>query len=109
MFNKRFGQTFPIPTAILTDKEYARLKSFRDPVKKMSKSDPDPKSRICLMDPPEHIVNVIKKAVTDFTSEVTYNPELRPGVSNLVSIHSFVTNKTVEDICKEVEGVNTGK
>lgn len=109
MFNKRFGETFPIPTAILTGKEYSRLKSFRDPVKKMSKSDPDPKSRICLTDSPDSIVKVIKKAVTDFTSEVTYDPELRPGVANLISIHSFVTNKSVEDICEEAKGFDTAK
>ncbi|KAJ8982069.1 hypothetical protein NQ317_001478 [Molorchus minor] len=75
----------------------------------MSKSDPDPKSRICLTDKADDIVRNIKKSVTDFTSEVYYNPTERPGVSNLISIHSFVTNKSVDEICKEVESLNTGQ
>lgn len=50
--------------------EYGRIRSLRDPSKKMSKSDPDEKSRICLTDSPDTIVKNIKKAVTDFTSEV---------------------------------------
>ncbi|KAJ8916204.1 hypothetical protein NQ315_016343 [Exocentrus adspersus] len=109
MFNNRFGQTFPIPHSIITGTEYARLRSLRDPEKKMSKSDPDPKSRICLTDKPEDIARNVKKAVTDFISEVTYDPVLRPGVSNLISIHSFVTNKSVEEICTEATGLNTGQ
>lgn len=56
---------------LLVGLEYARLRSLRDPIKKMSKSDPDPKSKICLEDKPDDIVKNIKKAVTDFTSEVS--------------------------------------
>lgn len=50
--------------------EYGRIRSLRDPAKKMSKSDPDEKSRICLTDTPDIIARNIKKAVTDFQSEV---------------------------------------
>jgi tryptophanyl-tRNA synthetase len=109
MFNNRFGETFPIPHCIYTGSEFSRLKSLRDPSKKMSKSDPDPKSRICLNDSPDDILKKIKKSVTDFTSEVTFDPDKRPGVSNLISIHSFVSGRTVEEICGEVQNVNTGK
>lgn len=109
MFNNRYGQTFPIPHTLITSSEYGRIKSLRDPSKKMSKSDPDAKSRICLTDSIDDIVSKIKKAVTDCTSQVTYNPDERPGVSNLISIHSFVTKKSVGDICREVEGLNTGQ
>lgn len=49
-----------------------RLKSLRDPTKKMSKSDPDPKSRINLLDDPDAVVGKLKKAVTDFTSKVIH-------------------------------------
>lgn len=51
--------------------EYAKLRSLRDPLKKMSKSDPDPKSKICINDKPDDIIRNIKKAVTDFKSEVS--------------------------------------
>lgn len=54
----------------IADQTIARLKSLRDPSKKMSKSDTDPKSRICLNDTPEDITRNLKKAVTDFTSKV---------------------------------------
>ncbi|XP_055856556.1 tryptophan--tRNA ligase, mitochondrial [Episyrphus balteatus] len=110
LFNNRFGTTFPDCHAIIDKKEAARIRSLRDPSKKMSKSDPEVKSCIYLTDEPDVIVEKIKKAVTDFTSEVTYDPENRMGVSNLVAIHSLVSNgKSTEEICKEVQGIDTGK
>lgn len=109
IFNHRFGETFPIPHTVITSSEYGRIRSLRDPSKKMSKSDPDEKSRICLTDSPDTIVKNIKKAVTDFTSEVTYDLDNRPGVSNLISIHSFVTGKSIDEICREAENIDTGK
>lgn len=88
MFNKRFGLTFPSVKAIVAGKIVSilklglvkswsvlddhsnRIRSLRDPTKKMSKSDIDPRSRICLDDSPDEIVTKIKKAVTDCTSQV---------------------------------------
>jgi tryptophanyl-tRNA synthetase len=75
----------------------------------MSKSEPDPKSRICLIDTPEDIIEKFKKSVTDFTSQVGYDPETRPGVSNLVQIHSLCTGQSVEEIVKSVQHLDTGK
>lgn len=75
----------------------------------MSKSSEYKKSCINIIDPPEIICEYIKKATTDFTSHVTYEPENRPGVSNLITIHSLLTDKTPETICKEVEDLDTGK
>ncbi|XP_056644142.1 tryptophan--tRNA ligase, mitochondrial [Diorhabda sublineata] len=109
MFNKRFGETFPIPHALVTGTEFAKLRSLRDPAKKMSKSETDSKSRICLTDNITDIQRNIKKAVTDFTSEVTYEPDKRPGISNLINIHSFVANKSVDEICREAKNINTGE
>jgi len=86
-----------------------RLRSLRSPENKMSKSEPDPRSRICLVDSPEDILEKFKKSVTDFTSQVTYDPETRPGVSNLVQIHALCTDQTVEEICRSVEHLDTGK
>ncbi|XP_044752133.1 tryptophan--tRNA ligase, mitochondrial [Coccinella septempunctata] len=109
MFNKRYGKCFPIPHTMITDNVYSRLKSLRDPNKKMSKSDPDPRSRISLLDKPDEIQKKFKKAVTDFTSEVYFDPERRPGVSNLISIHSIVSNKDIMEICRESKGLNTAQ
>lgn len=75
----------------------------------MSKSCTNIKSRLELTDSPDVLLNKVKKAVTDFTSEVTYEPEKRPGVANLLTIHSMITGKTFEQICKEAEGINTGQ
>jgi tryptophanyl-tRNA synthetase len=75
----------------------------------MSKSEPDTKSRLNLTDKPDVLLNKIKKAVTDFISEVSYDPTNRPGVSNLLNIHSMITGLSPEEICKKVEHLNTGQ
>ena len=75
----------------------------------MSKSDKDFKNRIELTDSPDVILQRIKQALTDFTSAVTYEPENRPGVSNLILIHSLCTGKSFEDICLENSHLNTGQ
>lgn len=75
----------------------------------MSKSHIDSKSRLNILDEPDVLLEKMKKAITDFTSEVTYEPEERPGVTNLINIHSLLTGKTPEEICKEAIGLNTGQ
>ena len=66
--------------------EVPKIRSLRNPSKKMSKSEQSEKGRIELTDSPDKIADKIKKAVTDFTSELTYDPINRPGVSNLLDI-----------------------
>jgi len=106
-FGRKKSPLFPIPQAVLVEST-ARVKSLRQPDKKMSKSDPNPKGCIYVTDSPDEITMKIKKAVTDLTSEVTYDPETRPGVSNLVSIHAAVTGTSESEIVKEVQGIDTG-
>ncbi|CAL1548475.1 unnamed protein product, partial [Lymnaea stagnalis] len=67
----------------------------------MSKSEASDKSRINLTDTPEQIREKVKKSVTDLTSEVTYDPVNRPGVSNLIGMHMALTDSFVEDIVEE--------
>lgn len=109
IFNTKFGRTFPMIEPMIADDPSSRIKSLRDPSKKQSKSDPNTKSRITLRDTPDEVLLKIKKAVTDFTSEVTFDPDKRPGVSNLITMHSLVANKTPEEICEQVKGLDTGK
>ena len=71
-FNHKFGSTFPIIKAMIADDLSCRIRSLRDPSKKMSKSDVDPKSTIFLTDTPDQIFEKIKKSVTDCTSEVIF-------------------------------------
>lgn len=108
-FNNRFGYTFPMCEPMVANDLSSRIKSLRDPTKKMSKSDPDTKSCVMITDSPKVITDKVKKAITDFTSAVTYDPETRPGVTNLLTIHSMMSGKSVEKICEEVQNVDTGK
>ncbi|MFA5870566.1 MAG: tryptophan--tRNA ligase [Candidatus Paceibacterota bacterium] len=93
-FNSKFGKTFFEPKPLLTS--VPRLMSLDDPEKKMSKS----RSEGCLFidDEPNIIRKKIQRAVTDSESTIEYNPEKRPGVSNLVLIYSAITNKTPKEI-----------
>ncbi|KAJ6658259.1 hypothetical protein lerEdw1_020531 [Lerista edwardsae] len=104
-FNKKYGEFFPVPTAILSASR--KVKSLRDPTSKMSKSDPQKLATVSITDSPEEIVLKFRKAVTDFTSEVTYDPDGRPGVSNLVAIHSAITGLSTEEVVHQSVGLDT--
>ncbi|XP_023223090.1 tryptophan--tRNA ligase, mitochondrial-like isoform X2 [Centruroides sculpturatus] len=108
LFNNKFQNIFPYPKPFY-DVKVARIKSLKFPDKKMSKSEINPIGRIDLTDSPELITKKIKRAVTDFTSEVTFDPKIRPGVSNLITIHSLFTGLTVEEICARNEGIETAQ
>ncbi|KAF7314976.1 hypothetical protein MIND_00011700 [Mycena indigotica] len=89
-FNRTFkdsssGRLFPVPTSLITPAK--RILSLKDPSSKMSKSTPDPASRILLTDSPSLVASKIRAAVTDsITTGITYDPVSRPGTSNLLSI-----------------------
>lgn len=109
-FNNKYGVTFPLPqTFNLGENVGGKIRSLREPEKKMSKSHADPKSRLEITDSPDVIVSKVKKAVTDFTSEVTFDLVNRPGVSNLIILHSLATGKSFDEICREAAGLDTGK
>ncbi|ELV11689.1 Tryptophanyl-tRNA synthetase, mitochondrial [Tupaia chinensis] len=106
-FNKKYGEFFPVPKSILTPMK--KVKSLRDPSAKMSKSDPDKLATIRITDTPEEIVQKFRKAVTDFTSEVTYDPVHREGVSNMVAIHAAVSGLSVEEVVRHSAGIDTAR
>ena len=105
-FNQKFGEVFPEPTTILP-KTGAKIMSLTDPKKKMSKSD-EPKSCISLFDTPEDITKKIMSAETDSGKEVIYNVTKKPGISNLLTIYSLLTGKTVQELEKEFKGKGYG-
>ena len=108
-FNNRFNvQVFPRPSSLVIN-SCSRIKSLRHPEKKMSKSDGDEKSRIEILDSPEDIVAKVKKAVTDCTSAVTFDPEKRPGVANLLVLDSLVSGKNIEKIVEESSRLDTSQ
>ena len=85
-FNSRFGEIFQEPKAIL--QKESKMLSLQNPEKKMSKSHEE-KSRIGLLDSPETIREKIKSAVTDSGSEIKYDAQNKPAVSNLLTIYSL--------------------
>lgn len=98
------------PKALLNPSKHARrIRSLRDPEKKMSKSDPNQKSFIEVIDEPDVIVEKMKKALTDCESAVYYESKKRPSVSNLMRIHHLTTNESFDQIKVKYEGIETFK
>jgi tryptophanyl-tRNA synthetase len=81
--------------------------SLQEPTKKMSKSDPNEKATIFVLDPDDVIKSKIKRAVTDSGSEVKYDDN-KPGVSNLIILYHIATGKTIEQIEQEFAGRGYG-
>jgi len=94
-FNHRFGPVFTVPEAAIP-REAARVMDLQLPQSKMSKSLASPQGIVLVLDPPEVIVRKFKRAVTDSEPEVRYDPERKPGVSNLLSILAAATGTDVE-------------
>lgn len=107
-FNKRYNEIFTVPEISLP-KVGARIMSLQEPEKKMSKSDPNKKATITLLDDPKQIEKKIKSAVTDSEGIVKYNKENKPGVSNLLSIYSIFSGKSVQEIEAIYEGKGYGE
>lgn len=101
-FNNAYSETFVIPDGYIA-KNGAKIMSLQDPLKKMSKSDDNPNGFILIMDPPEIIRKKISRAVTDSIGVVKYCDE-QPGVKNLITILSTITDETIEAIEKKYEG-----
>ena len=107
-FNSRFGVEFPIPERI-TPEIGARVMSLTDPTAKMSKSDPSPRSRILLNDTLEDIMKKVRSAVTDTGSDVTYDWEKKPGISNLLELFSFFSGRPIPDLTREYGSTGYGE
>ena len=105
-FNQIYGDTFVVPDAYIP-KETAKIMSLADPEKKMSKSDENENATVRILDPKDVIIRKFKRAVTDSGSEVRY-AEDKPGVSNLISIYSAFTGKTVGEVEREFAGKGYG-
>lgn len=105
-FNTVYGNTFTLPEPFI-GKAGARIKSLQDPMQKMSKSDPNPKGYVSVLDDDSAIVKKIKSAVTDSEAVVRY-ADGKDGINNLMGIYSCCTGKTFEDIEREFEGKGYG-
>lgn len=106
-FNKKYADVLTIPD-IRLPKIGARIMSLQEPAKKMSKSDPNNKSFITPLDEPKQIEKKIKSAVTDSDGIVKFDREHKPGVSNLLSIYSILSGKTIQELEQMYEGKGYG-
>jgi tryptophanyl-tRNA synthetase len=106
-FNTRYGNVFTLPEAYIL-KEGAKIYDLQDPTSKMSKSAASASGVIELMDAPEINAKKIKSAVTDTGREVKFDFENKPGISNLMTIHSVVTGKNLSEIESEFAGKGYG-
>ena len=105
-FNTVYGNTFKLPEPFI-GKVGARVKSLQDPTQKMSKSDPNPKGYISMLDDDNTIVKKIKSAVTDSEAKVRY-ADGKDGINNLMGIYSCCTGKTFDEIEREFDGKGYG-
>ena len=105
--NGVYGKLFTMPDCLFP-KAGAKIMSLTDPTKKMSKSDPNPKSCVAVLDPRDTIIKKFKSAVTDSGSGI-YRGEGKEGIGNLMTIYSAFTGKTDEEIMREFDGVGYGQ
>ena len=104
-FNSKYGETFVVPEPFVA--EYgAKIMSLTEPNKKMTKSDPNPKSFISLLDDINIIRKKIKSAVTDSDGTIKYDPENKPGISNLLTIASCITATPVKELEEKYKDYN---
>ena len=101
-FNRQYGQVFALPRAV-HPAAAARVMDLADPSRKMSKSVDSP-GTIYLLDPVDVVRRKVMRAVTDSGSEVAYDPEVKPGVSNLLSILSACTDVPLEALSYDSYG-----
>jgi len=106
-FNHRFGETFTVPEAHIV-KATAKIYDLQDPTAKMSGSNQSHSGVIDLTDTPKQVAKKVRSAVTDSGSEIAFDREAKPGVSNLLTIYSALTGRTVEDIVAEYDGQQYG-
>ncbi|WP_156424424.1 tryptophan--tRNA ligase [Bacillus sp. FJAT-27445] len=106
-FNKKYREIFTVPDVRIPEFG-ARIMSLQEPLKKMSKSDPNVKSFISILDEPKLIEKKIKSAVTDSDGVVKFDKENKPGVSNLLTIYSVLGGKPIPEIEEDYKGKGYG-
>ena len=105
-FNRLYGDVFTVPEPYIP-KTGAKIMSLQDPTKKMSKSDDNTNAWVAILDTKDDIIRKFKRAVTDSEASVRFSEE-KPGVSNLITVYSAVTGKTVAEVEREFEGKGYG-
>ncbi len=106
-FNNLYSPTFTVPEAYIA-KSGAKIASLQNPLAKMSKSDPDPNAAVSIIDEPDAIMRKFKRAVTDCEPVVEYRED-KPGVSNLLTIFSVMTGRSIDSLVAEYHDAGYAK
>lgn len=107
-FNNRYSDTFVIPEPLMTTVGQ-KIYSLQDPTKKMSKSETNPKGTIDLLDDPSAARKKIMSAVTDSLGIIQYDPEHQPGLTNLLTIQSVLSQESIDSIVNRYQGKGYGE
>ncbi len=106
-FNHRYKKTFRLPEPYIL-KETAKILDLADPTAKMSKSNSSPSGIVEMLDDPAVSAKKIRSAVTDSGSEIRFDAEQKPGVSNLLTIYSAITGRSIEELEAAYAGAGYG-
>ncbi len=106
-FNTKYGQTFTIPDAHIL-KAAAKINDLQEPTAKMSKSASSNSGVIDILDSTDINIKKIKSAVTDTGKEIKFDEKNKPGISNLLTIHSALSGKTIPELENEFAGKGYG-
>jgi len=107
-FNSRYGETFVVPEGVYPATG-GRVMNLQEPNVKMSKSRGAESGTVLMLDPPEMVRKKVKSAVTDSGSEVRYDPERKPGISNLIELLTVVTGDSIPDVEARYDGSGYGQ
>ena len=106
-FNTTFGPAFTVPEPYII-RDTAKITDLQDPTAKMSKSASSANGIVELLDDPAKSAKKIRSAVTDTGREVTFDPEHKPGVSNLLTIYAALSGRTIEELVASYRGKGYG-
>jgi tryptophanyl-tRNA synthetase len=106
-FNHKVGETFVVPDCVMRKTGF-KICGLQEPTKKMSKSEKGDTGSIFVEDTPDEIRKKIKRAVTDSEGKVYFDQENKPGVSNLLTIYSALSGRTIEEAVSHFENANYG-
>jgi tryptophanyl-tRNA synthetase len=106
-FNSKYKEIFNIPKPEII-KSLAKINDLQDPNAKMSKSASSMAGVIELLDTPEETLKKFKSSVTDNGKEIKFDEKLKPGISNLLTIHSALSGKSISDLESEFSGKGYG-
>jgi tryptophanyl-tRNA synthetase len=107
-FNTRYGETFKVPEGRYPETG-GRIMDLQEPDRKMSTTDSQPQGKVLITDPPETVRRKLKSAVTDSGTDVRYEPDTKPGISNLLEIMSVATGEPIPQLEARYDGAGYGR